>query len=165
VAEILQGQWRALWKQFAAPAGVVLVLDTVFLLAERDEEYWVPLWLAGMVVFVADLIALSWLSMWLGLCRRRLNRAWNEAVLRVMALPWLLFALFVTLASGGTFFSGSDAGWVLLVFWLGISLAVAVVFGSYAKVSLLSEFRERATGRAGRLAAAGEPAGRKQPAG
>jgi len=60
VEEILRGQWRALSKQFAAPAAVVLVADFIFLSSDRSDTNW-GTGLGGlMIVFAADLITLSW---------------------------------------------------------------------------------------------------------
>src|SRR6185369_13832814 len=91
VGEILGGQLLALVKQFAAPAAVVLLADFIFLMAGRNETDWSVIWIAGMIVFVADLITLSWVGMWTGLSSGATARATGAVVARVLVLPWMVF--------------------------------------------------------------------------
>jgi len=99
VPEIVRGQLLALFKQFAAPAAVVLLADFVFLMSDRHDADWPLVWVVLMSVFVADLVTLSWVGMWTGLTSRHSNRAAAAALARVLVLPWGLFAIFLLLCS------------------------------------------------------------------
>lgn len=150
VKAIVRGQWQGLERQFAGPVLAVLLADFVFLLAGRGESGLVLTWLAGMIVFVADLLTLGWLGMWRGLNSRRPNRAAAAALVRVLVLPWMTFLLFMTFVgiSGG--FGGAPSFWnvqVMVILWGGISLTFNAVFGLPARQRLVAEFRQVATQR------------------
>jgi len=162
VREILRGQILALLKQFAPPVVVVLLADFAFLVATRNEPGWALTWIAGISVFVADLAALSWVGMWLGLTSRHTNRAAGAAIARVLLLPWVLFGLlwlaFVLLTTAGAHLPQEiEEGRFWISAWALIGLALDVVFGLHARQRLLHDFREVATqrvsGRASRRAA------------
>lgn len=154
VKEIVRGQWLALERQFAAPMFVVLVVDFVFLMAQRQESDGVFFWMALMVVFAADMITLAWVGMWRGLNSRHSNRAAAAAIVRVMTLPWVLFVLIMILlavsatvnrAGGG---GGDFLGFKFFtVLGVSISLGVNLLFGLPARHRLLTEFRNVATTR------------------
>lgn len=150
VKDIVRGQVMGLERQFAAPVMVVLMVDFVFLLASRQESGMVMLWVAGMVVFVVDVMTLSWLGMWRGLNSRRPNRASAAALARVLMLPWLIFVIFTTVigVSGG--FDGGHSIWTptaLVILWTVISFGVDALFGLPARTRLLTKFRDVATQR------------------
>lgn len=151
VREIVHGQVLGLERQFAGPVFVVLLADLAFLMAERHTQGWVSVWAVGMIVFVADLWTLGWLGMWLGLIRRHPNRAALGALFRVLVLPWILFALVMTVlgVSGGLRMM-NNAAWEnygLPLLYAGLSLGVNLVFGLPARQRLLAEFRTVATQR------------------
>jgi hypothetical protein len=150
VKEIVRGQVMGLERQFAGPVMVVLLADFVFLLVSRHDGGTVTMWVAGMVIFVADILTLTWLGMWRGLNSRRPNRASAAALARVLVLPWLIFLIFLTLVGVTGGFGGGHSFWtgdVLVVFWAGISLAISALFGLPARMRLLTEFRQVATQR------------------
>lgn len=145
VREIVRGQLLALWKQFAAPVTVVLLVDVTFLIGgHRGGEHRALLWSAFMLVYVADLIALSWLGMWCGLRHRNVNRAAGAALWRILALPWVVFVVLVSLRISSANEVGLIFGWTL------ISLLCAICFGLWARDCLLSGFRKTVTERYGR---------------
>ncbi|MEO6183075.1 MAG: ABC transporter permease subunit [Verrucomicrobiota bacterium] len=157
VDEILRGQKLALIRQFAWPALFILAIDFFFLLAglrERDinnaEDYslWVMMWVAGMIVFVMDLFALSWTSMWCGLSSSKVNRAGNEAISRILLLPWIAFFICMTGAATMRYFSvvGFDAH-VILLLWFSLCVVNNLIFLSWAKNNLRNRFRDIATQR------------------
>jgi ABC-type transport system involved in cytochrome c biogenesis permease component len=154
VKEIIHGQLLALWKQFAAPAAVVLIADFLFLMSKRQNSGWAWMCVAGMIVFVADLIALSWLGMWLGLRSRHAHRAAAGALVRVLVLPWILMAIlllvFALSNAYGRIRAWTGADWegkIFLLSWLVIGLSIAAIFGLRARQKLLTQFREVATQR------------------
>jgi len=155
VREILRGQRMALSRQFLAPAFLVFGLEIAMMVAtlndpmSRSEMWlWFCLWQAGMIALVADLIALYWVGMWLGLAARNPKRAYTETVVRVLVLPWAGFAAFIAGVVVLNMASRSEPGWgVFLGTWLGLTLAADVGFGLWARHKLLTEFRTVATQR------------------
>ena len=151
IRTILNGQLLGLWKQFAGPAMVVLLLDAVFLWAERQSNEWVLMCVIGMITLVVDLIALAWVGMWMGLRSRYANRAAGAAVMRVMVLPWLVWGGAMTLMAIVSFRFGNAFRWVegefLMVFWAVVSVAIAAAFGFWSRARLLNDFRTVATQR------------------
>ena len=151
VKDIVRGQWLALERQFAAPMFVVLLVDFVFLMAVRRDSDSIYLWVAGMVVFAADMVALAWVGMWRGLNSRRFNRAAAGTMARVLILPWVLFAVFSALIAVFGRFGSSTPVWLdakfFIVLWAVIGLGIDLLFGLPARSRLLSEFRTVATTR------------------
>lgn len=156
VGQIVRGQLRALVRQFAGPAALVLAVDALLLLVERGDEEWVLVWLVGMSVLVADLVTLSLLGMWLGLTRRSHTRALLANLALVCVVPWSIFIFVMTsqgLWPGGSLFHAT-ATEVPLVWW-GISMAVDAVLTVGAWHRLRTRFRQVAAQAPGpaRLAA------------
>jgi ABC-type transport system involved in cytochrome c biogenesis permease component len=148
VTEIIRGQVAALFRQFAAPAAVVVVVELLFLQARRGDESWVLVCVAGLVMFVADLITLSWVGMWLGVSNRHHSRALGATIGLVLVLPWVLFALFATyLAVAST---ARPSGWDVDAFtiaWLVIGLINDWVLALWARARLRERFRVVVTER------------------
>jgi ABC-type transport system involved in multi-copper enzyme maturation permease subunit len=96
--QIIQGQWLALFKQFAGPIALVLVWEIWMQIHHshsrirdswygRDEgmDYW-----PRTVLLVADAFALAWAGMWLGLkCKGRI-RAILASLALVLFVPWVM---------------------------------------------------------------------------
>ena len=146
--EILRGQWLALKRQFAKPLAVVLVLEYLLL----RQQFTVSTTLIYLTNLLADLAALVWVGMWLGLAARNLSRAILGTIARVLVLPtgaYLVgvFALDVLwpLLGRGSFEPSEHFGDYL---WSGIGLASDFVFGfCWARRQLLNNFRQAATRR------------------
>jgi hypothetical protein len=155
VRDILRGQSLALRRQFLGPVVVVLVLGCLFLFetlkdlaADEERTGYRLFWTGGMVMLVADLVALYWVGMWQGLTAKNPNRSASASVARVLILPaiaWALVLLVVVLASmrGGheptpNFFIG---------LWFGIGLVADIAFSALSRHKLLSEFRLAAAQR------------------
>jgi len=156
VKEILRGQWLALRRQFLGPLVVTLIAEAVMLLTPLDNlrvgderGIWAGLWLAGMAMLVADLIALYWLGMWQGLAARNPKRAFSGTVNRILVLPWIGFAGFLLLLALATlrFQNAGDPGYLLLGVWVGLGLLADLGFGFWARHKLLTEFRVAAAQR------------------
>lgn len=158
VAEILRGQRLALSRQFAGPACYVLAADfTFFILGMRGDDlnrsgeqtFWTLLWLAGAIILVMDLFALSSVSMWAGLSSKKANRATHAAIARILILPWMVFLFSMTVFSLARVFSvfrRMDEH-VILLFWFGLAVANNLIFMNWAKKNLRERLREMATQR------------------
>lgn len=143
VRQIVRGQLLSLWRQFAAPAAVVVVADFVFMSAANQGTSWKLFWVAIIVVFVLDLITLAWVSMWLGLCHKSSSRASGGALSRILVLPWVAFLLLVMVASFQTYsrsswFNDEDA---IIVIGFVIAVVNNLLFGFWARNRLLGEMR------------------------
>lgn len=140
---IVRGQVLALWRQFALPTMAVLLANVMFLMVEicwlsdgnnTKELISLHLVLAGFLA--ADMIALSWVGMWLGLINRKPNRAALLALACILALPMVVFFFFAIVSSG------FDASFGTSVFlWIVMGLAADLSFGLAASVILREQFR------------------------
>ncbi len=149
-ADLVRGQAMGITRQFAGPIVVVLVSDLIFCAAGKSNRGWPEVWVAGMAVLVADVIALTWLGMWRGLNSRRPVRAAAATLSRILVLPWLLWGLGLTVFGlmGGFRLSPrfiEEFGFQLL--YLGLSLGVDLAFAWPARHWLLTRFRQVATER------------------
>jgi hypothetical protein len=163
VREILTGQWLALARQFLWPVLLVLTLEGVMLGAMvRGSDFdhdLVVAWVAGMVMMVADLATLPWVGMWMAVSARHPNQVSSQTVARILVLPWLFFILIISALSLFLFLANANYdpdSMVVAGLWLGIGVAVDLIFGFLAWRRLHTRFRtlafERFTPRPGRLA-------------
>jgi hypothetical protein len=107
-AEVVRGHWRALVRMFAPPVFILLCLEFVVSLLQEHSTWtmmgtavaagkpfmnW-PLIVASavksIVVTGANLAALSWFGMWMGMSSRSANLATLKTILFVQIIPWLV---------------------------------------------------------------------------
>lgn len=145
VKSILSGQFMALRQQFLIPALVVLLFDVMFLLASRLDNEMLWIWSAGIIVFIADMVTLAWVGLWMGLTSRNAGRAAGAAVVRIMILPWGVF--LGTWVFGRIWLSHqamSVPDWVdrlSFPYWIALCLGFDFCFAYYARKKLLGSFR------------------------
>jgi len=159
VNEILRGQWLALLRQFGAATALVCAVDFLFLglglkNMYSDRGMWIALCLAGISIFVFDLVTLALLSMWLSLKSRKASQAGISAIVRVCVVPWFFFGAFLAfLAVLEEVFRIRAFGrdWVtafgLIGVWFGFSFANDVLLSALSLRNLRSRFRLVATER------------------
>src|SRR5262249_29129068 len=139
VEEILHGQWLALRRQFFGPVIAVLIIECLFMLAcaresvpDEERVFWFSLWLGGMLMFVADLVALYWIGLWQGLTSRNPLRAIGGSLARVLVVPWIAYGavlLFVVLTQLGTRAYRSSPSWeFFLGLWFGLGILANLIF-------------------------------------
>jgi alpha-tubulin suppressor-like RCC1 family protein/ABC-type transport system involved in cytochrome c biogenesis permease component len=154
VRDILHGQLLALRRQFLGPLVAVLgveVLFTVVLYSHSFDPEDLAIWVAGMLMLVVDLVALSWVAMWRALVSRSHNFATISTLARVLVLPWALFGAVV--GFGKVWYGLSRGaewlpGWKFyLGLWCGLGLAADLLFGLTAWWCLRTQFRELALRR------------------
>ena len=152
---ILRGQFLALKRQFLKPLAVVIGVEIVFMLAVSrpsvlpagEGARQVAFGLAGIVLLVLDIMALTWVALLAAVTARSPNRASASAILRVLVLPWIIFAAIAVIAGRWTA-GGPGPSWkffLYLWFWLGVFADVA--FGLPAWWQLRTRFRELALQR------------------
>ncbi len=164
VVDLLEGQWLALRRQFGGAVAVILGVDLILMLATRastfqadDKAFLTWMFLAGIAVFLADLLGIAWTGMWLGLTSRKANRATFGTFWRVLLLPWVIYAVAVTSfvlldevfrfsSAPGMPGSGHGEYW-LLGLWVLISVGCTAWFGLRARNRLVHELREVAITR------------------
>jgi hypothetical protein len=117
-----------------------------------EVDVWVGVWLAGMVMLVWDLLALSWVGPWMALNSRSALRASMAALVRICLLPWVLYGLgAAVLAVLDTFLHLHSLGrwepWGFVGAWFVLSAALNVLFAGWAAWRLCTGFREIATRR------------------
>lgn len=151
VRDIVRGQRLALFRIFLAPALVVFIVEIylmwVCLLPFRgDSEFRTVLltWLAGFLMMAADIVALFWVSMHAAMSTRRPQQAASIAMLRVLALPWVLVGLAQTVIALGAYMEfWPEPGFLLYLFlWVFFGLIFDLLFGVRSRWILLTQFRE-----------------------
>lgn len=156
VAEIVRGQLLALKRQFLAPACLTLALCFLFLLltladtriGDGGEERvsMVSLWVAGMIVFVADCAAVAVVGMWHGLTQKHPSRAASTTIAWVLGLPWAVY-LIGLLCAAEMNSRAAPEWWFFLGLWFVPSLVVDAGLGVWAWRKLHTEFRQVVTER------------------
>ena len=153
IDEILRGQFLALNRQFGWPVAIVLSVDFVMFLAGIRDRFldttndWLMLCLAGVLMFVADLVTLAWVAMWLGLTSRRSNRAAGGAVVRILILPWILFFGFITATVVVNVGSYNEPENLAVGAWFVIGMLNNLFFFTWARTNLRQQLRTVATQR------------------
>jgi ABC-type transport system involved in multi-copper enzyme maturation permease subunit len=157
VAEILDGQRRALRRQFRPMLGILVLLNlllVVVTVAEGQRKMHmndevvgtlVTLFLGGLVLLWSDFRALGWVGMRQGASGARHHRAVMATLLRVLFVPWLgiFFFVFLMIGARGGRFS------VILVFLVCYAIAsvfLAQVQAERAKQELTGSLRRLAAG-------------------
>jgi len=152
VEDILRGQWLALRRQFIGPVLLVLFAECFFLLAiireaisDDERVFWYALWFCGMLIFVADLVALYWLGMWRGLTSRNGLRAAGGGLAIVLGLPWAAYGvilLFLVVSElGQRSYQGNPTWKFFLGLWFGLGVGIDLLFATWCRQKLLTEFR------------------------
>jgi predicted small integral membrane protein len=145
--EILKGQRLALWRQFAEPAAAVFLANIFLLLMEMmqlpagasmagERDFLVGLHLIIGVSVLVDLLALSWVAMWLGLVQRKPNRAAMLTLFQILLVPYLLFFAFDVMASGST-----PNVFSVIIFTNILGLGSGFFFAQHANTRLAEWFR------------------------
>jgi hypothetical protein len=151
VKEILRGQWLALRRQFLGPLTAVIAVQIIFLAASLQRESFQQnplnpvLWMAAILMLVADVTALCWAGMWAALTVKTPNRITGVTVTRLLIAPWLLFFIVLIMANLLTMPGSPEFTWVFYVgLWFGIGLLMDLAFGVVAWRELHSKFRQLA---------------------
>lgn len=170
--EIVHGQWLALLRQFGGPVAFVLLVDALLLLSgasfirfnqPRDLALFFAMFGANLIVFLADLVALAWLSMWRGLKARHSYTAWLWCVVQVLVLPWIVFYVGVTVflmvvflprvlatagGGGAVLFNSGLIEWMphlMTGLWFVLCLPVSILSAWWSRRCLRLHFRTEVT--------------------
>ena len=171
--ETAQGPWRALVRMFGLP--MLLLLGMQFaatflshgagqgLFGTHGGPEWSQIILMSVIaigVVMANLVALGWFGLWMGLISRNARLATLKTIVFVQVIPWLVIMLLAGMVVPLVLFSGSS--WLgsgtgpsqrLLSYWLPIlftvfpailTVAKDVFFWRLARRKLSRNFRELA---------------------
>jgi hypothetical protein len=149
VADILRGQLLALRRQFLKPLAVVVVVQLIFLalLHPAHKDYATGI-LVELLILPPDLAALIGVVMLASLRGRGQTQATVIAAVRILILPWFVFAAvqWVTAALYFLALIPNEPGRrAVMAEGLGISLAVDLIYGVPAWRTLWRDFRRLAT--------------------
>jgi ABC-type transport system involved in multi-copper enzyme maturation permease subunit len=156
VKEILRGQWLALRRQFLGPLLVVIAVELIFLAASLERESFQAqpinpvLWLAGIVMLAADMVALGWVGMWEAMIAKKPNHVTGKTLLRILVAPW---AVYVAVAILSVFIVEDSPApvpldWHFFVgLWFGLGLLTDAGFMVGAALHLRRSFRTLALQR------------------
>jgi len=150
---IIAGQWLALRRRFFAPLMAVLALDVVLFFislspaAGNDDEaegYFFACVLLGMVMLVADALAIGWVAMWQAILEKRPRTAAGSALLRILVLPWVLMGVMGMMAGAMAI---APSGAAVLAIWFILGIGIDFGFAISARQNLLTNFRVQAARR------------------
>jgi ABC-type multidrug transport system permease subunit len=153
VADMVRGQWRALRWQFLKPVAVAVFLELVLMVSVRHiqeqenlQARWI--WLAGILMFLADLWTAGWVAMSAALTEKNQDRATLKTAAFVLALPWLLFGavlpmtqLWIILFSRKEW----EPSWAYyLSWWFGLGIFLDLFLLVRARRRVQTNFRQLA---------------------
>lgn len=152
--DIAKGQGMALRHIFFWPVAALLAFElwlcftTLGRSQFSERELVRTTFAAGATVLLLDLWALKWVGMWRSLFARSIERVFLATIMRVLALPWILFGAAATLAAISTMMTrtGTNPAEFVKIWWM-INAAVAMLLGWSARASFLQHFRSAAAGR------------------
>ena len=107
--------------------------------SEGERTFTLALWVAGMLMLVADLFALYWIGMWQGLTAKNPSRATFTSVSRVMVLPWVAYALLLLIlvlisANRPNRFEGGSGFFLAMWFLLGLAADIGFNAGNFQRI-------------------------------
>ena len=146
LAEILRGQIRFLYNQFAGPMRAVIILDFI-LMSWLGSSSLFGASLAGSIgsfvlmmgMLLVDAWALAWLGLWLGL---RAKTAWIAAfgaLARIILLPMVIFLVIGLVALWSRSLSSPMP---LIPVWAVLGGGASWLFGSIAQEKLRTQIRQ-----------------------
>ncbi|HOA60455.1 MAG: ABC transporter permease [Verrucomicrobia bacterium] len=149
VPRILEGQYRALGRQFGKPIVAVLVLDALLcwrmfglMHSETGWNHAILFFSARAVILVADAFALGWFGMWRAMTTRSATDAAAATLFRILVVPWIvLIALGGLLATTQPYIDSEDVFQLAVVAWCIIGLITDVISVKEARGGLSARFR------------------------
>jgi hypothetical protein len=150
--QILDGQFLALLRQFGWAVLIILGIDFLMMLKgaraglRSTGAEWIMIFMAIIIIFVADLFVIATVGMWLGLTSRRSTRATAKTIFYILLLPWLIFCGFLTLVGLSSSARAASPGG-LIGAWFVIAALVDVFCFAWASGNLTEKFREIVTQR------------------
>lgn len=149
VRDIVRGQFMALRRQFLSPFLMVILIELIMAATLLQQSRWgddrmLRMWLAGILMLVADVLALIWVALWAALSSKNVNQAIIKTLGRVLVLPWVLFGVVgVAVSLWVSLTRKPEPSWrFYLGLWFWAGLLTDLVFGVSAWVKVRSGFQE-----------------------
>ncbi len=152
--DFIRGHWLGLKRLFGWPLTVLLVCEALWvsyaLVFGRDEGRrsfitWLFLFAMHYGVLWADLRAVGWLGLWMGVKAKNSREAGSATQWRILLLPWLGVLASMSLAAYVVHFT-DPLPW-LLCFWTGWSLFINIAYTRLARARLQTSLRTAALER------------------
>lgn len=175
--KVAPGAWWGMVRLFGIPVAIILLLQFLAVVAQMrgtgsmsrafaQEDGLIPAWVmlwgsagCGLLVTVANLVALSWFGLWMGLVSRNGLLATLKTIAFVQIIPWMVigFASWMVIPmmvafSGGFGASPGGASWfewipiISMILMTLLTLGKDWVFWSLARQRLVADFRNTAIG-------------------
>jgi hypothetical protein len=151
---ILRGQILALRRLFVGPLLLVVLFQCLLLYAAgrhlvQAHDRIFSLGTASLVMFALDLVSLVWVAMTTALTAKGPNQAALSTVVRLLLLPWVVFAVITVMVNVWCATRGGNIpDWkffLSLWFWLGVG--TDLLFGLPAWWNIRWRFRDLALQR------------------
>jgi len=166
-AQIVKGQWRALCRTFLIPGLLLLAVSLTSELLQLQElwknmppgqvvggpgnfnmiHYQIVGMVTGILSYAANLFAVAWFGMWMGMTTRKPTMAVLKTICFVVVLPWLglvfcevLTGFLLRLPKWGTRFPF----WTATALVSGLSVAKDLFFIFWSRHRLAHRFRQQA---------------------
>ena len=126
--------WQFLWP------GVLMLCFIPFMMAKSDHDTW-PVYILGVLMFLADVWAVYFVGMHTSLSLRRPELSSTIVILKIYLLPFTLFLiamLMIAITNSGTGVEG------VMALWFMIGLVNNAVWVGRACMGLGEQFRETA---------------------
>lgn len=166
--QIVMGPWRALVRLFAGPVLLLILMQLVGAansvsmrttrfagLGVNDNVVLLCITtLIGALVTVANLAAMGWFGLWMGMTSRNALLATLKTIVFVQIVPWFVVTIAVPLVLLPVLIYGSGTGNDAFMFWYPLlttelaavlSLGKDVFFWRWSRRKLMRDFREQAT--------------------
>jgi hypothetical protein len=157
IRRIAHGQTLALRRIFLLPVAIIIMVEILFAIAAFRSGHVRPppadralTFLAAASILVLDLWALKWVGLWLSLWGKSVERVLAGTLVRVLAIPWILFATLYGLLMPFGSFAGIDFTYrqALLTWWV-VSVLCALYFALPARSRFFKYFRACAANQFG----------------
>lgn len=145
VREVIGGVWKAIRGTLLWTYVPILILYCVTALIFLRSVGGTAIVAAFFLLFsVADFVAMGYVAMWNGMRMRNIQQAAGHALLRVLILPWTVWAMLMPLVVQFPFEIGGFFGFGLALILWATSTGLAI---RSARRNLFGHFREAATDR------------------
>ncbi len=146
IGDVRHGQIRFLVRQFGAIVAFILLGDLLLCsLALQDlfdqRESALLLYVGRGLLLPLDLLAIGYLSLWVGTISPHLNQAVGMVGTRILLLPWAILAGILGVAVWHTQGPGSLTTGKMVLLYLLVSLANSVFWTLYTRTQLERDLR------------------------
>lgn len=168
--KITPGAWRGFLRMYGAPVGIVLVVGFISQVAKLDGTGWmtansqgrlISQWivvvgtaLCGLLSSVANLVALAWFGMWMGLTSRNGLLGTLKTIVIVQIGPWMaiwfagmmVYPILMMIGSSGKYAWFTNSSYELMpvvsgLLMTGLTIGKDLVFYVLARQKMVDQFR------------------------